>query len=305
MILKQGSRGQAVLDYQQKLLGLKYNIKADGIFGPNTRSVTMRFQKDHGLAADGIAGPQTLGRIESETSGKLETGIGKRYIVTAGGLNLRKGAGSASRLIRAVRQGETCEGLDSGSGGYIKIRMDADGLAGYGWAKRLAPCNTGGTDPQHNDIPHTGHFTTAQWETRCSITDQALYPILQTLMNALEILRERSGGREIVIHSGYRTKKYHQSLNPGTNSMHCFAGAADISFGGDTSKKGMREIGILARELYDEGVFGGIGLGNSCVHVDVRGRADINGKTIRYDNLRAMWFYNGYKNYEAWLDGTI
>lgn len=38
-------------------------VKADGIFGPSTKTRTIEYQKMRGLKADGIAGPKTLGPI--------------------------------------------------------------------------------------------------------------------------------------------------------------------------------------------------------------------------------------------------
>jgi len=52
--VKLGSRCPEVV-YLQTRLG----IRADGIFGPLTRSATIKFQKARGLVADGIVGPKT------------------------------------------------------------------------------------------------------------------------------------------------------------------------------------------------------------------------------------------------------
>ena len=58
---KYGSRGSEVAQIQQRLNELGYNAgKADGIFGSNTLNAVKAFQKDQGLAVDGIAGPNTL-----------------------------------------------------------------------------------------------------------------------------------------------------------------------------------------------------------------------------------------------------
>ena len=58
------STGNEVTAIQQKLKerGL-YTGNVDGIYGPNTQSAVIKFQKQQGLSADGIAGPATLKRL--------------------------------------------------------------------------------------------------------------------------------------------------------------------------------------------------------------------------------------------------
>ncbi|MGI5959952.1 MAG: spore cortex-lytic enzyme [Massiliimalia sp.] len=59
-----GSRGSEVKAIQQALKdrGL-YHGSVDGIFGSATKKAVIQFQKQSGLAADGIAGPQTLKKL--------------------------------------------------------------------------------------------------------------------------------------------------------------------------------------------------------------------------------------------------
>jgi N-acetylmuramoyl-L-alanine amidase len=51
-------RGEDVKEVQQRL-----GIKADGIFGPNTRDAVIAFQKSNSLTPDGIVGPQTRAKL--------------------------------------------------------------------------------------------------------------------------------------------------------------------------------------------------------------------------------------------------
>jgi peptidoglycan hydrolase-like protein with peptidoglycan-binding domain len=52
-------------------------IAADGIAGPQTRSALKRFQRAHGLQADGVAGPETLAALgldgSQDASGQLQS----------------------------------------------------------------------------------------------------------------------------------------------------------------------------------------------------------------------------------------
>ena len=68
--LKQGMSGSEVKDLQQKLISAGYgnylgNGQDDGIFGAKTAAAVKQYQKDNGLAVDGIAGKNTLGSLNS------------------------------------------------------------------------------------------------------------------------------------------------------------------------------------------------------------------------------------------------
>lgn len=62
-MIKQGSRGPLVREWQEFLRGLElYMGVVDGIFGPQLHAGTCRYQELHRLIADGIVGNQTWGR---------------------------------------------------------------------------------------------------------------------------------------------------------------------------------------------------------------------------------------------------
>lgn len=58
-VMQVGSRGELVAELQETLVALGYAVDSDGIFGPGTAAAVKKFQLDHGLAADGIAGKRT------------------------------------------------------------------------------------------------------------------------------------------------------------------------------------------------------------------------------------------------------
>jgi len=61
---KVGSQGEEVKSIQTKLSNQGYyKGKIDGIFGSQTKSAVVSFQKAKGLTADGIAGPKTLAAL--------------------------------------------------------------------------------------------------------------------------------------------------------------------------------------------------------------------------------------------------
>ncbi|MEH1099050.1 D-Ala-D-Ala carboxypeptidase family metallohydrolase [Micromonospora sp. CPCC 205561] len=64
--LASGASGEDVRQLQIRLSGYPgYNavLGIDGVFGPGTRAAVIRFQQAYGLAADGVAGPNTFNRL--------------------------------------------------------------------------------------------------------------------------------------------------------------------------------------------------------------------------------------------------
>ena len=60
-----------VKDVQARLVSLGYSVGAsgvDGILGADTYSAVKAYQKDHGLAVDGIPGPDTIGSLQTASS---------------------------------------------------------------------------------------------------------------------------------------------------------------------------------------------------------------------------------------------
>lgn len=58
-ISKRGSKGKKIVTMQQRLKDRGWAITVDGIFGPKTETIVRAFQKEKGLAVDGIVGPIT------------------------------------------------------------------------------------------------------------------------------------------------------------------------------------------------------------------------------------------------------
>ena len=66
-VIRQGTRGVYVMVLQDALNYLGYNTgNIDGIFGNNTRSAVIRFQRANNLSADGIVGCNTWRRITNK-----------------------------------------------------------------------------------------------------------------------------------------------------------------------------------------------------------------------------------------------
>ena len=64
--LKQGSRGSNVKQLQQNLIGFGYlDGSADSTYGAKTKAAVVKFQKDFGLNADGVAGDVTQSALRN------------------------------------------------------------------------------------------------------------------------------------------------------------------------------------------------------------------------------------------------
>ena len=69
LLLKLGAQNDEVRRLQQRLKELGfYNGTVDGQFGSGTQDAVILFQKQHGLAADGIAGEETRALLYSQSA---------------------------------------------------------------------------------------------------------------------------------------------------------------------------------------------------------------------------------------------
>ncbi|MBR6029873.1 MAG: D-alanyl-D-alanine carboxypeptidase family protein [Clostridia bacterium] len=70
--LRSGQSGDAVLNLQSRLKALGYYTgELDGQFGPGTLAAVTAFQRENGLEADGIAGPETQTKLFSASARAL------------------------------------------------------------------------------------------------------------------------------------------------------------------------------------------------------------------------------------------
>ena len=66
-VLRQGASGPAVTLLQTLLSDVATPIEADGLFGPVTLAAVKAFQRQAGLAVDGVVGPKTWAALETAT----------------------------------------------------------------------------------------------------------------------------------------------------------------------------------------------------------------------------------------------
>lgn len=61
--LRRGDRGNSVRLLQFVLNDFGYDLSRDGVFGENTQTAVLNFQKNNGLSQDGIVGPRTWEKL--------------------------------------------------------------------------------------------------------------------------------------------------------------------------------------------------------------------------------------------------
>ena len=78
-LLKQGSKNNYVMILQDALNNMGRPLSIDGVFGKNTKSAVINFQKYYGLKADGIVGCSTWKKIASIAVGMGKSNFSKYY----------------------------------------------------------------------------------------------------------------------------------------------------------------------------------------------------------------------------------
>lgn len=152
--LSLGSTGSAVKKLQKKL-----KVRVTGYYGNETRAAVKRFQRRHGLKADGVAGPATLRALG----------------VSARGAGYATGGSAPS------------SGSGSGSGSGSNVKLPAV-------LKRIAQCESGGNP---RAVSSSGRyrgkyqFDQSTWEAIGGTGDPAAAPESTQDKLALKLYRKR------------------------------------------------------------------------------------------------------------------
>jgi peptidoglycan hydrolase-like protein with peptidoglycan-binding domain len=104
VILKFGSKGDNVKTLQTKLNENGYKLTVDGVFGSNTLTAVKSYQAAKGLTADGIAGPNTFGKLYPATTPTTPTTPATPDVVTSASVTdnaavFEKSIGTAGKWI--------------------------------------------------------------------------------------------------------------------------------------------------------------------------------------------------------------
>lgn len=132
-LLKEGVQGEDVRMLQANLARLGYtdangkDLHTDGQFGPGTRSALERFQREHGLDADGVAGARTQ---EAITAQKHADAVRQDRDRTAGTTADRALLDQARTGVHAVdaQHGRKPDQLSENLAGSLAVAAKREGL---------------------------------------------------------------------------------------------------------------------------------------------------------------------------------
>lgn len=156
--LSRGSTGDDVRAVQRLLKNLGYSISVDGVFGSQMRNVVIQFQKNNGLAADGIVGSRTYRKLTSSSA------AGPSSSSSTNRTTLSYGMRGTDVLELQIRLQELGYYFDLCSGNYLTNTRNAvswfqminglyvDGIAGPATLSRVYSSSA---IPAHGAMPTT------------------------------------------------------------------------------------------------------------------------------------------------------
>ena len=129
--LRNGTEGEDVRQLQSMLIQLGYDCGrwgADGDFGDCTEMAVRKFQKEHDLAVDGIAGKNTFGALDAATGG--DTADAEYARIVGGNCYVRDAPNTDGKILGVAGEGERYRLLEVSENGWMYIQF-RDTYAGW------------------------------------------------------------------------------------------------------------------------------------------------------------------------------
>ncbi|MFT3922174.1 MAG: peptidoglycan-binding protein [Myxococcales bacterium] len=124
-VIKAGEKGTQVTTLQTKLVQLGFPLKADGIFGPTTKSSVEELQAMFGYDTDGMVGDATSKLIDSQIGYgfHIDKSDSIKKALEAQGKKTDKGALAGAELTHTLKQG-----AHGAQVSYLQRRLNALGF---------------------------------------------------------------------------------------------------------------------------------------------------------------------------------
>lgn len=144
-MLRKGSSGQAVIELQDLLCRHGFALRGTGIFADATDAAVRKFQSDHGLEVDGIAGPDTFAalRCGADESAICQAPPAHLPATLAGRVARVRGVTRQGIRYKLARGGKSpraaLPGLPGDPAADESIGCDCSGFAAWGFGLSRGP----------------------------------------------------------------------------------------------------------------------------------------------------------------------
>lgn len=255
-LIKRGDKGNTVLNLQSRLFDLGFDIAVDGVFGPKTEDAVISFQTSNNLQPDGIVGEATWSAIanitdKADSDQILSPEDEPNLDSDLNGSQLQFGInGSKPNRVVVFPSGAVFQEFDQS--------QDEIDYADHVAKGEIPLIKVMGREKEKL----SDNFTVREFMCR----DGAPYArISPYLVSNIQQLRTQLG-MAVTVNSGYRHPAYNKKQDGKPNSQHITGRAADLRV------LGMAQIDLAKHILVVFGCDVGIGLYNSFIHIDMRGR---------------------------------
>lgn len=251
--LRSGSKGDDVVDLQEKLNALGYNCgSADGIFGSKTKSAVKAYQKAKGLVEDGIVGRNTWASLDSnDEENNLSLALKKWGFKRPSSIAVKQFQCAMGLKPDGIAGPETWSALN---GEIIKPRITEEDMA----------CQCG---KYCDGYPNMDTTAVRIWIERIWRILESEYPGVQ-----IYVANRVHPTPNNAIAGGQRCSTWNSKRGGAKASQHIYGTAADIYAKLDGVKDSVlrQRLEDLALEMNP---YGGVGYGaRYIVHVDMRGK---------------------------------
>lgn len=218
--LKNGSKGANVKKLQYNLFYYFHFLKSgiDGIFGRNTENAVKDFQSTYGLVADGIAGINTLNKLD-ELVKQLQLKV-----------NVNTDGYYGKDTIEAVKNVQKLNGLV------------VDGITGKNTYSILF--NNVATGIDWSKYPN---FKESEFYCPCGKCNVNAVKMNEKTIATLQKIRNHFG-KPVIINSGIRCVSHNAEVGGVANSQHLYGNAVDIKISGVNAKQILNYLNSLGND---------------------------------------------------------